>query len=168
MTTPRGPIAYVTSEYPKFSHTFIQREVAALRSLGEVVVTCATRRPSVDALNGPEEEAEYERTFAVLERAKNPFNLIADVALMMLTRGGGVFRGLSLALSSRAPGVRGLVYALIYLIEAMVLARFLTRSGPRRIHAHFANAAGTVAMLCLLYTSPSPRDLSTSRMPSSA
>ena len=29
-------------------------------------------------------------------------------------------------------------------------------------------AAATFAWLCLLYTSPSPRDLSTSRMPSSA
>ena len=31
-----------------------------------------------------------------------------------------------------------------------------------------ANAAGNVVDACLLYTSPSPRDLSTSRMPSSA
>ena len=29
-------------------------------------------------------------------------------------------------------------------------------------------AVGVLFMLCLLYTSPSPRDLSTSRMPSSA
>ena len=32
----------------------------------------------------------------------------------------------------------------------------------------FELRAGTRAELCLLYTSPSPRDLSTSRMPSSA
>ncbi len=31
---PPGPIAYLTGEYPKVSHTFIQREVAALRALG--------------------------------------------------------------------------------------------------------------------------------------
>ena len=31
-----------------------------------------------------------------------------------------------------------------------------------------ANVAFNMAQLCLLYTSPSPRDLSTSRMPSSA
>ena len=29
-------------------------------------------------------------------------------------------------------------------------------------------AQGEILMVCLLYTSPSPRDLSTSRMPSSA
>ena len=31
-----------------------------------------------------------------------------------------------------------------------------------------AGWAGSMALYCLLYTSPSPRDLSTSRMPSSA
>ena len=33
-------------------------------------------------------------------------------------------------------------------------------------HKHYITAGGSV--ICLLYTSPSPRDLSTSRMPSSA
>ena len=33
---------------------------------------------------------------------------------------------------------------------------------------NFALQAGAMTCLCLLYTSPSPRDLSTSRMPSSA
>ena len=32
----------------------------------------------------------------------------------------------------------------------------------------FSNIGGYIAKGCLLYTSPSPRDLSTSRMPSSA
>jgi len=36
-----------------------------------------------------------------------------------------------------------------------------------RLNEHFAGYAAA-AGLCLLYTSPSPRDLSTSRMPSSA
>ena len=30
------------------------------------------------------------------------------------------------------------------------------------------NSAGTVSVVCLLYTSPSPRDVEESRMPSSA
>ena len=35
-------------------------------------------------------------------------------------------------------------------------------------HTLAAHALGTQYLICLLYTSPSPRDLSTSRMPSSA
>ena len=37
---------------------------------------------------------------------------------------------------------------------------------PERLERHMKKAHGNVP--CLLYTSPSPRDLSTSRMPSSA
>ena len=33
---------------------------------------------------------------------------------------------------------------------------------------NFSGSAGRAIITCLLYTSPSPRDLSTSRMPSSA
>ncbi len=37
-------IAYVCSRYPAVSHTFIQREVAALRGFGMDVDTVAIRR----------------------------------------------------------------------------------------------------------------------------
>ena len=39
---------------------------------------------------------------------------------------------------------------------------------PKKILAEFEQVPGFDYRLCLLYTSPSPRDLSTSRMPSSA
>lgn len=141
------PIAYLTSEYPKFSHTFIQREVAALRVSGEEVVTCATRRPKPEALTGPEERAEYSQTFAILERARNPLALVADIAAIKLVRLGGVLSALKPALAERPPGLRGLIYAFIYLTEAIVLARHLKRQNARRLHIHFANAACTVGML---------------------
>ncbi len=141
------PIAYLTSEYPKFSHTFIQREVAALRAEGEAIITCATRRPPEEALTGPEERAEYDRTFAILERARNPLRLVADISAIKLFRLGGVLSALKLALTERAPGLRGLIYAFIYLTEAMVLARHLKRRNARRLHVHFANPGCTVGML---------------------
>lgn len=146
-TDKTRPIAYLTSEHPKFSHTFIQREIAALRAKGEAILTCATRRPPEEALTGPEERAEYERTFAIMERARNPLRLIGDIAVVKLTRFGGVLSALKLAFTERAPGLRGLIYAFIYLTEAMVLARRLRRENARRLHVHFANAACTVGML---------------------
>ena len=39
---------------------------------------------------------------------------------------------------------------------------------PERAHETWADAEDALRKACLLYTSPSPRDLSTSRMPSSA
>ena len=41
-------------------------------------------------------------------------------------------------------------------------------NGGKRMRAALVFGAARMAMGCLLYTSPSPRDLSTSRMPSSA
>ena len=52
------------------------------------------------------------------------------------------------------------------LAVAAVLGALIYAGGPIS-GAHY-NPAATLAWCCLLYTSPSPRDLSTSRMPSSA
>ena len=43
-----------------------------------------------------------------------------------------------------------------------------TEAFHRLNRAEYANAIRDLLVICLLYTSPSPRDLSTSRMPSSA
>ncbi len=48
------------------------------------------------------------------------------------------------------------------------LARAYADDGEGAIAVRYARAAYALAPICLLYTSPSPRDLSTSRMPSSA
>ena len=42
------------------------------------------------------------------------------------------------------------------------------RDGVTRIYSRRDRARLKLVIICLLYTSPSPRDLSTSRMPSSA
>ena len=58
--------------------------------------------------------------------------------------------------------VNGLIFGLIYALIALGLT--VVFSIMRVVN--FSH--GEFYMLCLLYTSPSPRDLSTSRMPSSA
>ena len=50
-TTDR-PIAYLTGEYPRATDTFIQREVAELRAMGQEVVTCSVRRTGDEHLVG--------------------------------------------------------------------------------------------------------------------
>ena len=52
--------------------------------------------------------------------------------------------------------------------EKIAIARQLEKWGISAIEAGFPAASPDSFTACLLYTSPSPRDLSTSRMPSSA
>ena len=82
---------------------------------------------------------------------------------------GGLFTvDLMATLPGWWPGVTALV---IYCFVAQIGGYLIYRriGGLDRATAFFsASPGGFVENICLLYTSPSPRDLSTSRMPSSA
>ena len=64
-------IAYLTGEYPRATDTFIQREVANLRSMGADVDTFSIRRTSDEHIVGEEQKIERDRTFYIL-----PANII--------------------------------------------------------------------------------------------
>ena len=53
-------------------------------------------------------------------------------------------------------------------IQTLMTALAEARREVETLDARNATLAGDLSEACLLYTSPSPRDLSTSRMPSSA
>lgn len=143
-STPK--IAYVLGEYPLVSLTFIQREIAALRDLGLEVTTCAMRRTDPGQHRGPAEKAAATETFHVIEAMKRPAVFLAAQAAA-LGRPSRYFATLRLALAIRSPGLRALVYQLIYFFEATVLARHLATRGATHMHAHFTTNAATVAML---------------------
>lgn len=139
-------IAYLTGEYPAVSHTFVLREVAALRAQGVDILTCSVRRPGQDQLRGPAERAEAEATFNLLDHAKQPRRLIgAQIAALKTPRLYG--RTLRKAWSMRGPGLRASLYQLFYFLEATVLAQHLKAQGVTHLHNHFAQASGTVALL---------------------
>ena len=60
----------------------------------------------------------------------------------------------------------GAIGASLRHLSGLAALRFLGAGFP--YGTFFVNVVGSFLMGCLLYTSPSPRDLSTSRMPSSA
>jgi glycosyltransferase involved in cell wall biosynthesis len=144
LSAPR--IAYLVGEYPAVSHTFILREVAALRAGGLEILTCSVRRTGPEHHRGPAEKAEAAATFNLLERARNPLHLIgAQVAGLKHPR--RYFGTLARAFGLRGPGLVSAVYQLIYFLEAAVLARHLRDQGVTHLHGHFAQASATVAML---------------------
>ncbi len=147
-STATGPVAYLTGVYPAMSHTFIQREVAGLRALGEEVLTCTVRRAPAGHVSGADQEAEARETFCVLEAARRPWRL-AVAHLRCLRRAPRAWgAALRLAWAIRPPGLRAALWQLFYFAEAGVLADHLRARGARHIHNHFGDSSGTLALLC--------------------
>lgn len=147
-----GPVAYLTSAYPKVSHTFIQREIAGVRAHGIDILPCAVRAPDSGDLTGPEEAAARDETFYILARARNPLRLIADHVRVLISGPGQYTRALWLALSTAPPGFRAGLWQIFYFAEAAVLSRYMQRQGVVHLHAHFANSGCSVAMLAHVMT----------------
>jgi glycosyltransferase involved in cell wall biosynthesis len=146
-TAERLPrVAYLTGNYPAVSHTFILREIAMLRRLGFTVAACSIRQTPPAQLLGPEERAEAEQTFNVLNAARRPATLVAAQGAA-LRRPGRYLRALRLALTTGRPGLKGLVWQVFYFVEASVLARHLLQNRIDHLHNHFADSSANVAMI---------------------
>lgn len=143
---PSSKIAYLTGEYPAVSHTFILREIEALRSLGADVMTCSIRRTPPQHKPGPAEKAAAASTFYVLQAAKNPATLIA-AQLTALRTPRRYARTLALAWRTCAPGAKAALWQMFYVLEAAVLARKLKEASVTHLHNHFGNSSANVALL---------------------
>ncbi len=144
-TMPR--IAYLTGEYPKVSHTFIQREIAALRAQGHEIVTCTIRRAPPKDVVGADQKAEEQATWPVLAHAKRPLHLLGAHISALRHAPRRWFSALRLAWRTRSPGTKAAFYQLFYFLEAGVLAQHLRQQGVTHLHNHFANSSCSVAML---------------------
>lgn len=139
-------IAYLTSLYPAMSHTFILREVAGLRKEGLEVSTYSVRRSPSEQHIGPEEVAEAASTFAILPDGLNIKRLFSAFGAA-IRHPKALWAATKLALKTRSPGIKASIYQVIYLVEAILLAQDLRAKGITHIHAHFASACASVAVL---------------------
>lgn len=142
-----GTIAYLASEYPMISHTFIIREVLALRRLGLNIQTCSIRRPDPRSFTGHDEQEAYRETFFVQAAAKSPLRLIKAHLRAISRAPGRWLSALRLSWQARGLGAKSALWQLFYLLEAGVLADYLLSRGVSHLHVHFANSGGSVAML---------------------
>jgi glycosyltransferase involved in cell wall biosynthesis len=140
-------IAYLTGEYPRATDTFIQREVAALRTHGHEVMTYSIRKTGVEHLVGDEQRREAARTFYVLRHAKSLGRLAKSHLGWITRRPSNYWRGLKLAFETSPGGLKALAYQLFYFAEAGVLADDMRRRGVRHLHNHIAKSSCSVAML---------------------
>jgi colanic acid/amylovoran biosynthesis glycosyltransferase len=146
-----GParVAYLVSRYPAPSHTFIRREVAALRRRGIVVQTFSIRRPAPEDRQAAADRHEFESTWYVLPT--NPLRLLVAHGLALVRTPLRYVATLGEALRHRVPGVKAFASALSYFVKAILLARELRRGGHDHLHNHFANGGGTVGYLATRY-----------------
>lgn len=134
----------LVSQYPAPSHTFIRREVAALRRQGLEVETFSIRPGQ--ALS-EEDRGEAARTFVVLGGGAAG---LAVAVLAALARPGPWLGALRAALRHALPGL-GRLKALVYFAEGLRLAAELERRGVVHLHSHFANPAAVAGIAAARY-----------------
>lgn len=142
---PTQRVAYLSSEYPAISHTFIFREVQALRRQGFDVKTASIRTPGNVSLMTPEEQADAQETLRIKDCGIA--RLAAAHATLKVTSFFAYMRMFSYALSLWQNGPVSLFKALAYFAEAGVLVHWMRKENIRHVHVHFANPAATVALI---------------------
>lgn len=131
-------VAYLVSDYFAPSHTFVRREVAALREAGLSITPFSIQAPQ-----------KYDIIEAILGRAFHRYLLALLQAFGRHPR-----RFLSswrLAFRHRPPGLRALVWSQFHFVEAMMLVRLMTIARCSHLHNHFANSAATVGLIAAHY-----------------
>jgi len=146
-------IAYITSRYPYVSHTFILREILALRALGLDICTFSVRRPDESEVLTDLEKRERAQTSYILPTG--PLKLLAAHTRWFFQHPLRYLSALIVAFHVRPPGVRGLLWALFYFAEAALLAGRLSSRRIEHLHAHFANVAANLAMVAARLTGAS-------------
>jgi glycosyltransferase involved in cell wall biosynthesis len=143
-------VAYLVNQYPKVSHSFIRREIAALEELG-IQVARFSIRPCRETLPDPADQAEHGRTLALLDR---PWFLFTALARTLLTAPAPFLLGLRAAFRMGWRSDRGLIPHMAYLLEACRLVGHLRDGQVEHLHAHFATNPAAVAMLCRILGGP--------------
>lgn len=143
---PPNRIAYLVGRYPKISHTFILREVQALRELGIEVDTFSIWPTPADELLAGVDREEAARTFSLLPLRIGL--LVRSHAAALARSPAGYARMAAHAFRTARPGLRGKFLATTWVAEAPMLWHELRRRGVRHLHAHLTGTAPAVAMLC--------------------
>jgi glycosyltransferase involved in cell wall biosynthesis len=138
-------IAYLVSQYPGVSHTFILREVLALRERGIAIETASINDPPRYDKMTQVEQREASNTFYVKRAGATGF--LKGLIWTLLRHPAGVARGLFSAFGLGWADPSRLMFYLFYYAEAVVLARWVQQRSFSHLHVHFATEAATVGMI---------------------
>jgi colanic acid/amylovoran biosynthesis glycosyltransferase len=138
-------LAYLATLYPALSHSFVQREVKALRARDLEIHTFALHATDpAHVLTDADREAQSS-TFTVLPPRLRGF--VGAHLRALLTGPAAYLRTLAFALSRPPGGSHGRFWQLFYFLEAVPIWRECEKRGLTHVHAHFTNPSGDVAQL---------------------
>ncbi|RDD72366.1 glycosyltransferase [Paracoccus versutus] len=144
-------IGYLINTYPRPSHSFIRREIAALENEGLEIHRFAMRGDG-GALSDPADLAEHARTERVLEAGAA--RLLADLAGRGAASPAQFAAALRLARRRARAGEGSLARQLIYLAEGARVAGRARALGLAHVHAHFGTNSARVAAYVRLLGGP--------------
>jgi glycosyltransferase involved in cell wall biosynthesis len=138
-------VAYICSLYPAVSHTFVQREIDALRDGGAEIATFSIHEAGAEHLLAAADREAFRTTHAILP--VTALRLIATHLSLVLRAPRAYLSTLALALRLAPDLARGTIWQAFYFAEAVLLWRECSRRDIRHIHAHMGNVAADTAML---------------------
>lgn len=144
-------IAYLVSQYPAYSHAFIETEVTALRARGHHVTTYSVNPPDAQ-LRTPLDPSYVIKTFNATTARTCLVGLVTRPGLALAILLGG-FREMWI----RGLGIRKSLRVLGYCLESVVVSRWIRDDKPDHLHVHFANNAADIALLRSLANASRPR-----------
>jgi glycosyltransferase involved in cell wall biosynthesis len=135
-------IAYLSTDYPAISHTFIQREIHALEARGVEVVPITLNRAPESQLLTELDRADAARTF-VVKRADA--GVAATLASTTLRHPIATLRGIRRAFRGTNGDPTRITKQLLQFLEAVVVWRRCRAERCDGLHAHFGQVPATVA-----------------------
>ncbi|MEG3842554.1 glycosyltransferase family 4 protein [Microcoleus sp. herbarium14] len=144
-------IAYLVNQYPKVSHSFVRREVAAVETCGLKVARFSIRSCESELVDGAD-KLEQELTKVILGIGVK--GLVLALLRVALTKPARFLEALRLTFKVGWHSERGIILHLAYLAEACVLLNWFAEQGIAHVHAHFGTNSTTVAMLCRVLGGP--------------
>jgi hypothetical protein len=141
ITAQTRKMAYLISQYPAVSHTFIYNEIKELRAAGFEIHTA-----SINACDRPPERlpacerAEQTQTFYV--KPSGIGEALRSVIFAATKHPAGLCRGLRFTWSLGGDAKR-----FFYLIEALIVGAWMKKKELRHLHVHFGMSASSVAMI---------------------
>jgi len=143
VNAPRpGSLAYLVSQYPAINHGFMLREIRELRRLGWQIATFSVALPDREDAQLSEEEREERQRTRYLKGAAG--EALWAVFVYALQRPARLVAAIGYSLRLGRPELPLMLRRLLYLVEAVLLGRWVKAAGKRHVHTHYSS---TVTLL---------------------